>query len=61
MTPAQAQAQLNAALDATAEARAIRDEAVRQAIRDGVSMYAIAKELDLSPQAIRKIRDHANT
>lgn len=34
-----------------------RDEAVREAIRDGVTMYRIAQVTGLTQQAVRKIRD----
>lgn len=38
-------------------ARQERDVAISEAIATGVTMYAIAKRLDLSEQAIAKIRD----
>lgn len=34
-----------------------RNMAVKQAIRDGVTMYAIAKRLGVSETAVAKIRD----
>ena len=34
-----------------------RDQAIRAAIRHGVTMYRIAKETGLTETAIRKIRD----
>ncbi|MFT4202203.1 hypothetical protein [Gordonia sp. (in: high G+C Gram-positive bacteria)] len=34
-----------------------RDIAIRQLIAEGVSMYQIAQTVDLSQQAVRKIRD----
>ena len=34
-----------------------RNKAIRAAIRDGVTMYRIAKETGLTETAIRKIRD----
>jgi hypothetical protein len=34
-----------------------RDEAIRAAIAEGVTMYAIAKELGIPPQYVRRIRD----
>lgn len=41
-------------LEATLEAR---NATIRAAIRDGVTMYRIAKETGLTETAIRKIRD----
>ena len=42
------------ALNTTLEAR---NRAIRAAIRDGVTMYRIAKETGLTETAVRKIRD----
>lgn len=42
------------ALNTTLEAR---NKAIRAAIRDGTTMYRIAKETGLTETAIRKIRD----
>ena len=42
------------ALNNTLEAR---NKAIRAAIRDGTTMYRIAKETGLTETAIRKIRD----
>ena len=41
-------------LEATLEAR---NATIRAAIRDGVTMYRIAKETGLTETAVRKIRD----
>jgi hypothetical protein len=35
----------------------LRDEAIRAAIAEGVTMYAIAKALDIPHQYVRRIRD----
>lgn len=37
--------------------RAARDEAIRKEIHDGVTMYSIAKRLDITQQSVRDIRD----
>ena len=42
------------ALNTTLEAR---NKAIRAAIRDGTTMYRIAKETGLTETAVRKIRD----
>lgn len=39
--------------------RAERDQYIRRLIAEGQSMYSIAKALDISEQAVRKIRDGA--
>lgn len=40
-----------------ADARSLRDELIRAAIADGVTMYAIAKRLGITEQGVRRIRD----
>lgn len=40
-----------------AAARSLRDEQIRAAIAGGVTMYAIAKRLGITEQAVRRIRD----
>lgn len=40
------------------EANAQRDNIIRDAIKHGVSMYAIAKTLGISNAAVAKIRDN---
>lgn len=37
--------------------RGVRDDAIRAAIAEGVTMYAIAKRLGITEQAVRRIRD----
>lgn len=39
------------------EALSDRDNAIREAIKSGVTMYRIAKETGLTETAVRKIRD----
>jgi hypothetical protein len=45
------------AKEKAAEYERERDEAIRAAIAEGVTMYAIAKALDIPPQYVRRIRD----
>lgn len=59
-------AELREAEARTNEIRARRDAAVREAITGGpiheaVTMYAIAKRLDIPEQSVRRIRDRAPT
>lgn len=42
---------------AYAEALESRDNAIRSAIRDGVTMYRIAQVTGLTETAVRKVRD----
>jgi DNA-binding NarL/FixJ family response regulator len=37
--------------------RSVRDEAIRSAIAGGITMYAIARTLGISEQAVSRIRD----
>lgn len=39
-------------------AKSNRDDSIRTAIADGVTMYAIAQSTGLSETAVAKIRDH---
>ena len=39
------------------KARRARDESIRTAIQEGVTMYAIAKQTGLTEQGVRRIRD----
>lgn len=39
------------------KARRARDESIRAAIQEGVTMYAIAKQTGLTEQGVRRIRD----
>lgn len=70
MTAGDARAELLSELDAyqdemleaqsvADQARQVRDDAIREAIKEGVTMYAIAKRIGLSEQSIAKIRDRA--
>ncbi|MFE5777065.1 hypothetical protein [Brachybacterium sp. NPDC056505] len=55
------QAETDEALSAYLAARQDRDEQIRAAITQGITMYAIAKRTGLSEQAVAKIRDRART
>lgn len=46
-----------AAAEQERQARLTRDHAIRIAIGSGVTMYAIAKQIGLSEQGVRAIRD----
>ena len=51
------QAEMLEAQSVADQARQVRDNAIREAIAEGVTMYAIAKRIGLTEQAIAKIRD----
>lgn len=51
------QAEMLEAQSVADQARQVRDDAIREAIAEGVTMYAIAKRIGLTEQAIAKIRD----
>lgn len=51
------QAEMLEAQSVADQARQVRDNAIREAIAEGVTMYAIAKRIGLTEQAIARIRD----
>lgn len=48
---------LDHAEQSTARFRGARDDAIREAIKEGMSMYRVAQVVGISQQAVARIRD----